>query len=64
MGQDDDTKRTDGEIGAAASNPARREALVKIGKYAAYTAPAMMVTVRNAEAGRPAPTSPPPNHLF
>ena len=26
-------------------NPERREALIKIGKYAAYTAPAMLVTV-------------------
>ena len=44
----------------------RREALVKIGKYAAYTAPAMLVTVRPATAGGsepPSPTStaPPPS---
>ena len=44
-------------------DPARREALIKIGKYAAYTAPAMMVTVGTARAGiiqtngPPAPTS-------
>jgi len=40
-------------------NPERREALIKIGKYAAYTAPAMMVTVGTARAGMegPVPTS-------
>jgi hypothetical protein len=37
----------------------RRDALIKIGKYAAYTAPAMMVTVGTARAGTPAPTSTP-----
>jgi len=62
MSDDDGTKRTDGEA-RVASNPERREALVKIGKYAAYTAPAMLVTVRNANAGLPVPTSPPPNHV-
>ena len=35
----------------------RREALIKIGKYAAYTAPAMMVTVQSATALTPVPTS-------
>ena len=46
-----------------AADPARREALIKIGKYAAYTAPAMMVTVGTARAGAEVPTStasPPP----
>ena len=41
-------------------NPERREALIKIGKYAAYTAPAMIVTVGTAQAGgmgQPVPTS-------
>ena len=38
-------------------DPARREALIKIGKYAAYTAPAMMVTVGTAKAGIPVPNS-------
>ena len=45
-----------------AENPERREALIRIGKYAAYTAPAMMVTigtVRPAAAVPPAPTSKP-----
>jgi hypothetical protein len=37
-------------------NPERREALIKIGKYAAYTAPAMMVTVGTAQAGMMGPT--------
>ena len=39
----------------------RREALIKIGKYAAYAAPAMVVTVATAHAGvgPPAPTSTP-----
>ena len=43
------------------TDPDRREALIKIGKYAAYTAPAMMVTVGTAHAGTmaPAPTSTP-----
>ena len=36
----------------------RREALIKIGKYAAYTAPAMMVTVGSAKAGEPTPPAP------
>jgi hypothetical protein len=40
-------------------DPARREALIKIGKYAAYTAPAMMVTVGSARAGADAPVSTP-----
>ncbi len=40
------------------ADPARREALIKIGKYAAYTAPAMMVTVGTARALQPVPTSP------
>ena len=61
MSHDDGTKRTDGDTGGA-PNPERREALVKIGKYAAYTAPAMLVTVRSAGASMPIPTSPPPNH--
>jgi len=61
MSRDDSTERTDDETGGA-TNPERREALVKIGKYAAYTAPVMLVTVKNAEAGRPAPTSTPPVH--
>ncbi len=38
-------------------NSERREALIKIGKYAAYTAPAMMVTVGTAKALTPVPTS-------
>ena len=43
------------------ADPARREALIKIGKYAAYTAPAMMVTIGTAKAGNggPSPTSGP-----
>jgi len=41
------------------TDPDRREALIKIGKYAAYTAPAMMVSVGTARAGIPAPTSTP-----
>ena len=41
------------------TDPGRREALIKIGKYAAYTAPAMMVSVGTARAGIPAPTSTP-----
>jgi hypothetical protein len=50
------------ETDAAATGPdrERREALIKIGKYAAYTAPAMMVTVGTARAGSEVPTSPPP----
>ena len=36
----------------------RRETLVKIGKYAAYTAPAMLVTVRSGTAGGPTPPAP------
>lgn len=44
---------------AAGLDNARREALVKIGKFAAYTAPAMLVTVGTAEASPPAPTSGP-----
>ena len=49
------------QAGRAAAGPdaGRREALIKIGKYAAYTAPAMMVTVGTAQAGAPAPTSTP-----
>ena len=39
----------------SAPNTERREALIKIGKYAAYTAPAMMVTVGSARAGLPSP---------
>ena len=41
------------------ADPARREALIKIGKYAAYTAPAMMVTVGTARALQPVPISTP-----
>jgi hypothetical protein len=56
---DDEIEGTD----AATENPARREALIKIGKYAAYTAPAMIVTIGTAQAGGmgpgPAPTSTP-----
>ena len=51
MSDDDKTEKTE--------NPERREALIKIGKYAAYTAPAMMVTVGTAKASPPAPTSTP-----
>ncbi|MCZ6666538.1 MAG: hypothetical protein O7B81_14640, partial [Gammaproteobacteria bacterium] len=53
----DDNKNEKVESG----DPARREALIKIGKYAAYTAPAMMVTVGTAKAGTdgPAPSSGP-----
>ena len=54
MKGDDETKTSI----AATANPARREALIKIGKYAAYTAPAMMVTVGSARATDP--TKPPP----
>ena len=53
------TKKTDQNETVSAD---RREALVKIGKYAAYTAPAMLVTVRSATAGTltpPPPTSTP-----
>ena len=41
------------------ADPARREALIKIGKYAAYTAPAMMVTVGTAREAGAVPTSTP-----
>jgi len=41
------------------ADPARREALIKIGKYAAYTAPAMMVTVGTAREAGAVPTSSP-----
>ena len=41
---------------AAGPDTDRREALIKIGKYAAYTAPAMMVTVSTAQAGAPMTT--------
>ena len=51
------------EAARKAANPERREALVKIGKYSAYTAPAMMVTVRSATALTPVPTSTPPVHF-
>ena len=40
-------------------NPERREALIKIGKYAAYSAPAMLVTVGTAKTGMSAPISTP-----
>ena len=48
---DDKTEKTE--------DPGRREALIKIGKYAAYTAPAMMVTVDSAKASPPTPVSTP-----
>ncbi len=56
MKRDDKTDKTKSE--SAAGDPARREALIKIGKYAAYTAPAMMVTVGSARAGNPTPPVP------
>ena len=55
MSDKDKTEKTE-----SAPDAKRREALIKIGKYAAYTAPAMMVTVGTARAGFqtvPAPTS-------
>jgi len=56
----DDSKSQDTDS-AAGTDSERREALIKIGKYAAYTAPAMMVTVGTARAGTmgPSPTSTP-----
>jgi len=40
----------------SADNSKRREALVKLGKYAAYTAPAMLVTTNATRAfAQPAP---------
>ncbi len=33
----------------------RRQAMKKMGKYAAYTAPTMMVLMSEAKAGRPLP---------
>ena len=58
-------KRASDETDRATTEPdsERREALIKIGKYAAYTAPAMMVTVGTARAGTdgPAPTSTQPD---
>jgi len=56
LSDDHKTEQTGSTAGPDAD---RREALIKIGKYAAYTAPAMMVTVGTARAGRPAPTSTP-----
>ena len=53
-------RQADETSGAAELDTQRREALIKIGKYAAYTAPVMMVTVGTARAGGmggPAPTS-------
>ena len=52
---DGKTEKTDSAAGPDAK---RREALIKIGKYAAYTAPAMMVTVGTARAGQPTPPAP------
>ncbi len=57
MKRDDKTDKTKSE--SAAGDPARREALIKIGKYAAYTAPAMMVTVGTAREAGAVPTSGP-----
>ena len=56
-----DDANTDKTESAAGPDTERREALIKIGKYAAYTAPAMMVMVGTAKAGPPgpAPTSTP-----
>jgi hypothetical protein len=47
------------DIDQDATDEERREALIKIGKYAAYTTPAMMVTISSARAGTPAPTMSP-----
>ena len=56
------TDAAEGATAAAGTDTERREALIKIGKYAAYTAPAMMVTVGTARAGAVTqpPVSPPP----
>jgi hypothetical protein len=56
MGDDGKTENTES---TAKPDTNRREALIKIGKYAAYTAPAMMVTVGTARASVPTPTSTP-----
>ena len=55
MSGDDISEKTESVAGPDAE---RREALIKIGKYAAYTAPAMMVTVGTAKAGAPTPPAP------
>jgi hypothetical protein len=52
----DETKRTsemaagNAEDGGAPASPKRREAMKKMGKYAAYVAPAMIVVMNSAEA--------------
>jgi hypothetical protein len=46
----------------------RREALIKLGKYAAYATPVILATISSAEAQTPGvpppppPPSPPPHH--
>ena len=58
MSDDDKIEKTEPTTGPDSE---RREALIKIGKYAAYTAPAMIVTVGTAKAGDipPSPASTP-----
>ena len=55
MSDDGKTEKTNSTTGPDSE---RREALIKIGKYAAYTAPAMLVTVGTARAGAPTPPAP------
>lgn len=45
-----DDKRTDSVDSSLPKDKERREALVKLGKYAAYTAPAMLVTTNAKRA--------------
>jgi hypothetical protein len=63
MSNKDDTSVVTGGNASSEPDNERREALIKLGKYAAYAAPivlASMSTVQAAPASSPSPPSPSP----